>query len=155
MIITRIKENYLWMYLVCLIKVAVVAGINHSNLWFQVEMRKREEEKKGKIILSPFALFSSPPLGRKNNVFFPQLRDEMPLSSRGRKEEKKYMLPLFSMSSFKVWNVKVSHLTMFTKTPLGPYMKIARFPRGPTLTFKIKEYSLGRSENKDQFVFIL
>jgi len=40
--------------------------------------------------------------------------------------------------------LKVSHLTMFTKTPLGPYMKIARFPRGPTLTFKIKEYSLGR-----------
>jgi ribosome biogenesis protein SSF1/2 len=40
--------------------------------------------------------------------------------------------------------LKVSHLCMFTKTALGPYLKISRFPRGPTLTFKIQEYSLGR-----------
>jgi len=40
--------------------------------------------------------------------------------------------------------LKVSHLCMFTKTTLGPYLKLARFPRGPTLTFKIKEYTLGR-----------
>jgi len=40
--------------------------------------------------------------------------------------------------------LKVSHLCMFTKTSLAPYMRIARFPRGPTLTFRIKEYTLGR-----------
>ena len=40
--------------------------------------------------------------------------------------------------------LKVSHMVMFTKTPLSPYIKIARFPRGPTLTFKVKEYALGR-----------
>ncbi len=28
----------------------------------------------------------------------------------------------------------VSHLCMFTKTERGPYLKLARFPRGPTLT---------------------
>ncbi len=32
--------------------------------------------------------------------------------------------------------LNVSHLIGFTKTDLGPYMKIARFPRGPTLTFR-------------------
>ena len=40
--------------------------------------------------------------------------------------------------------LKVSHLCMFTRTALGPYLKIARFPRGPTLTFKVQQYSLGR-----------
>ena len=40
--------------------------------------------------------------------------------------------------------LKVSHLAMFTKTSLGPYLKLARFPRGPTLTFRIEDYTLGR-----------
>lgn len=40
--------------------------------------------------------------------------------------------------------LKVSHLVMFTKTVMGPYMKIGRFPRGPTLTFRIQDYTLGR-----------
>ena len=31
----------------------------------------------------------------------------------------------------------VTHMVSFTKTDLGPYVKIARFPRGPTLTFKV------------------
>ena len=32
--------------------------------------------------------------------------------------------------------LNVSHMIGFTKTDLGPYIKIARFPRGPTLTFR-------------------
>ena len=32
--------------------------------------------------------------------------------------------------------LNVSHMVGFTKTDLGPYIKIARFPRGPTLTFR-------------------
>jgi len=40
--------------------------------------------------------------------------------------------------------LKVSHLVMFTKTTMGPYLKIGRFPRGPTLTFRIQDYTLGR-----------
>ena len=32
--------------------------------------------------------------------------------------------------------LNVSHFVGFTKTDLGPYIKIARFPRGPTLTFR-------------------
>lgn len=38
----------------------------------------------------------------------------------------------------------VSHMCSFTKTELGPYIKLSRFPRGPTLTFKINDYTLAR-----------
>lgn len=40
--------------------------------------------------------------------------------------------------------MKVSHLVMFTKTTRGPYLKIGRFPRGPTITFSIENYVLGK-----------
>jgi len=40
--------------------------------------------------------------------------------------------------------LKVSHLAMFTKTALGPYLKLGRFPRGPTITFRVESYTLGR-----------
>lgn len=36
----------------------------------------------------------------------------------------------------------VSHLLMFSQTELGDYLKIARLPRGPTIHFKLIEYSL-------------
>lgn len=38
----------------------------------------------------------------------------------------------------------VTHLIMFTQTERGDYMKIARLPRGPTIHFKLVEYSLRR-----------
>ncbi|CAB4067359.1 SSF1_2 [Lepeophtheirus salmonis] len=40
--------------------------------------------------------------------------------------------------------LKVSHLIMFTRTEKSPYLKIGRFPRGPTMTFRIREYTLSR-----------
>ena len=40
--------------------------------------------------------------------------------------------------------MKVSHLAMFTKTARGPYMKLGRFPRGPTITFRVEDYVLGK-----------
>lgn len=36
----------------------------------------------------------------------------------------------------------ISHFITFSKTEMAPYMKICRLPRGPTLTFKVQEYSL-------------
>ena len=36
----------------------------------------------------------------------------------------------------------VTHFIIFTKTDKGCYMRITRLPRGPTLTFKIANYSL-------------
>ena len=40
--------------------------------------------------------------------------------------------------------LNVTHMIGFTKTELGPYIKIARFPRGPTLTFRVNEYVMAR-----------
>lgn len=36
----------------------------------------------------------------------------------------------------------VTHLIMFSKTEMGTYLRFCRIPRGPTLTFKIQQYSL-------------
>ena len=38
----------------------------------------------------------------------------------------------------------ISHFITFSKTDVAPYMKICRLSRGPTLTFRIEEYSLMR-----------
>ncbi|KAG8238449.1 hypothetical protein J437_LFUL002906 [Ladona fulva] len=50
----------------------------------------------------------------------------------------------------------VSHMLMFTRTQLSTYLRIARFPRGPTLTFRVHNYSLARdviSTVRKQYVF--
>lgn len=36
----------------------------------------------------------------------------------------------------------VTHFLMLSKTESAPYLRVARTPQGPTLTFKIQEYSL-------------
>ena len=49
-----------------------------------------------------------------------------------------------------------THLVMFTRTELSMYLKLARLPRGPTLSFKIENFSLARdviSTIKKQLVF--
>ncbi len=38
----------------------------------------------------------------------------------------------------------VSHMCAFTKTAVGAYLKVGRFPRGPTLTFRVHDYVLAR-----------
>jgi len=38
----------------------------------------------------------------------------------------------------------VSHLVIFTATKLGTYMKLIKLPQGPTLTFKVRSFSLMR-----------
>jgi len=40
--------------------------------------------------------------------------------------------------------LNVSHMLMFTRTQVGPYLRICRFPRGPTMTFKVDNYTLSR-----------
>ncbi|XP_071439348.1 protein Peter pan [Hetaerina americana] len=50
----------------------------------------------------------------------------------------------------------VTHHVLFTRTHLSTYLRIARFPRGPTLTFRVHNYSLARdvvSRMKKQYVF--
>jgi ribosome biogenesis protein SSF1/2 len=38
----------------------------------------------------------------------------------------------------------VSHLSIFSRTEVGMYLKICKLPRGPTMTFKIHNFSLAR-----------
>ncbi|XP_019865183.2 protein Peter pan [Aethina tumida] len=38
----------------------------------------------------------------------------------------------------------VSHLSIFSRTETGMFLKIARLPRGPTLSFKVHNFSLAR-----------
>ncbi|XP_037068441.1 suppressor of SWI4 1 homolog [Pollicipes pollicipes] len=38
----------------------------------------------------------------------------------------------------------VTHLCLFTRTQISTYMKLAKFPRGPTLTFRVHDYTLSR-----------
>jgi ribosome biogenesis protein SSF1/2 len=38
----------------------------------------------------------------------------------------------------------VTHMMLFTKTETANYLRICKNPGGPTLTFKIKKYSLAR-----------
>ncbi len=38
----------------------------------------------------------------------------------------------------------VSHMMMFTQSEHANYMRIVKNPKGPTLTFKINEYSLAK-----------
>lgn len=56
----------------------------------------------------------------------------------------------------------VTHLIMFSQTELGDNMKITRLPRGPTLHFKLEEFSLAndvlsslkkRHTHKKQFLY--
>ncbi|KAK7868620.1 hypothetical protein R5R35_008429 [Gryllus longicercus] len=50
----------------------------------------------------------------------------------------------------------VTHFCMFTRTDLGVYLRIARIPRGPTLSFRVHNYTLARdviSAMKKQYVF--
>ena len=40
--------------------------------------------------------------------------------------------------------LNVSHIVTFSKSEIATYMRVIRLPRGPTLTFKVLSYSLGR-----------
>ncbi|XP_074647043.1 suppressor of SWI4 1 homolog [Tubulanus polymorphus] len=40
--------------------------------------------------------------------------------------------------------LNITNILSFTKTENGMYLKVMRLPRGPTLTFKIQEYTLSR-----------
>ncbi|KAF4400207.1 hypothetical protein G4B88_019416 [Cannabis sativa] len=44
----------------------------------------------------------------------------------------------------------VTHFLILSKTPSAPYLRVARTPQGPILTFKIKEYSLDVDVVKSQ-----
>ncbi|XP_045496511.1 protein Peter pan [Colias croceus] len=64
-----------------------------------------------------------------------------PFTASQLKERKKNTIKDFlSVSGY----LHVSHMMVFTETELGSYMRLARLPRGPTLTFRIHNFSLSR-----------
>ncbi|CAH2085843.1 unnamed protein product [Euphydryas editha] len=64
-----------------------------------------------------------------------------PFTASQLKERKKNTIKDFlSVSGY----LHVSHMMVFTETELGSYMRLARLPRGPTLTFRIHNYTLAR-----------
>ncbi|CAH3936242.1 unnamed protein product [Pieris brassicae] len=64
-----------------------------------------------------------------------------PFTASQLKERKKNTIKDFlSISGY----LHVSHMMVFTETELGTYMRLARLPRGPTLTFRVQNYSLAR-----------
>ncbi|XP_063827678.1 protein Peter pan [Ostrinia nubilalis] len=77
-----------------------------------------------------------------------------PFTASQLKERKNNTLKDFlSVSGY----LHVSHMILFTETELGTYMRLARLPRGPTLTFRIHSYSLARdviSSLKKQYVIM-
>uniref|UniRef100_A0A5B7BMA9 Putative peter Pan-like protein n=1 Tax=Davidia involucrata TaxID=16924 RepID=A0A5B7BMA9_DAVIN len=44
----------------------------------------------------------------------------------------------------------VTHFLMLSKTETAPYLRVARTPQGPTLTFKIHEYSVATDVTRSQ-----
>ncbi|OXU24688.1 hypothetical protein TSAR_001478 [Trichomalopsis sarcophagae] len=76
-----------------------------------------------------------------------------PFTASVLKERKKNTIKDFvSIASV----LHVTHMSIFTRTELGMYLKLCRIPRGPTLTFKIKNFTLARdvvSTTKKQLVF--
>lgn len=44
----------------------------------------------------------------------------------------------------------VTHFLILSKTNASPYLRVARAPQGPTLTFKILEYALAADIAKSQ-----
>lgn len=77
-----------------------------------------------------------------------------PFTASQLKERKKNTIKDFvSVSGY----LHVSHMMLFTETELGSYMRLARLPRGPTLTFRIHNYSLSRdviSSLRKQYVMM-
>ncbi|KAL4703195.1 hypothetical protein ACJJTC_004871 [Scirpophaga incertulas] len=77
-----------------------------------------------------------------------------PFTASQLKERKKNTIKDFlSVSGY----LHVSHMITFTETEHGMYMRLARIPRGPTLTFRIHNYSLARdviSSLRKQYVIM-
>lgn len=66
----------------------------------------------------------------------------MPNSAKSLKESKMNRVEDFIAVA---GHYGVSHLVIFTTTKVGTYMKLAKLPQGPTLTFKVLSFSLTRS----------
>ena len=71
----------------------------------------------------------------------------MPHTARNLKEHKKNSLKDYVAVSGRLG---ITHFWVFTHTTRGPYLRIMRTPQGPTLGFRVLEYTLCRDVRKMQ-----
>ncbi|KAJ8866489.1 hypothetical protein PR048_032332 [Dryococelus australis] len=82
------------------------------------------------------------PVGKYIHVLTTDFRRVMePFTASSLKARRKNKIKDFVSVSGPL---RVSHMCLFTQTEQSPYLKIIRLPRGPTLTFKIHNYSIAR-----------
>lgn len=63
-----------------------------------------------------------------------------PFTASKLKMKNNVIKDLVSVAGF----LNVSHLCLFTQSELSTYLRLARLPRGPTLTFRVGDYVLAR-----------
>lgn len=119
----------------------------------------RFRNKKKKVFIKPVLKKKQPDVdhitGDKIPRSFVFSRGKLPGSLRQLQADlRKLMLPYtaLKLKEKKRNNIKdflniagpmgVTHFLMLSKTATAPYLRVARTPQGPTLTFKIQEYSL-------------
>lgn len=121
--------------------------------------RFRHRNKK-KIVVKPIVKNNQQPTvdqitGKKIPQSFVFSRNKLPSSLRQLEMDlRKLMLPYtaLKLKEKKRNNLRdflnvagpmgVTHFLMLSKTQSAPYLRVAKTPQGPTLTFKIHEYSL-------------
>ncbi|XAR58441.1 hypothetical protein NMG60_11013829 [Bertholletia excelsa] len=127
----------------------------------------RFRNKKRKVFVKPVAKRKQPSVdhmtGDKIPKSFVFSRGKLPNSLRQLQMDlRKLMLPYtaLNLKEKRRNNLKdflnvagpmgVTHFLMLSKTETAPYLRVARTPQGPTLTFKINEYSLAVDITRSQ-----
>ncbi|KAJ9048949.1 rRNA-binding ribosome biosynthesis protein [Entomophthora muscae] len=85
-------------------------------------------------------VFKSGPVGLSVSLLIKDMRKVMsPNTAKRLKEKKTNKLKDFLQVAGQF---RVTHFLMFTQTEVGTYLRAARIPRGPTLTFRVLNYTL-------------
>ncbi|KAI1303179.1 Suppressor of SWI4 1 -like protein [Halotydeus destructor] len=113
-------------------------------------MARKKKSKKERQHDEPEALTKSPhsfvikrgKIGKNVGELMGDFKKIMePFTASNLKVRRKNVVKDFlSVASF----LNVTHLVCFTKTVKAIYMRLCRVPKGPTLTYKVCEYSLAR-----------
>jgi len=107
----------------------------------RTHVRAEEETDPSKKAPKSFVMRSGA-VGRSVTALVKDVRRMMePNTATNLRERKTNRLRDFVMVAGQLG---VSHFMIFSRTEKGTNMRIARVPRGPTLTFKVEQYSLSK-----------
>lgn len=115
---------------------ALNGAYNHACL-----QRKTSKEEPTDLVKAPHSfVIKRGNVGKYVQQLMHNFRDVMQPFTAGqlRVRKRNVIRDFVSISSY----LNVSHLAIFTKTEKSPYFRLCRMPRGPTITYKIREYSL-------------